>query len=351
MTGRPRIRTESRGANSSAPSLVRMLVGVVFFAAGLLGQAVGQVHDSLFSSAIATAQPRTVKVFGAGAGAVNPYATGIIVSADGLIVTQQGVFLDGDQVRVGLPNGELVSASVVRRNRQYQLALLKIPVATPEFWSLADQPVGQIGDWVLAISNAFMVAEREEPMSVNLGVISLPTSIEAKLSNGDFAYVGDLVLIDAITSNPGAGGGAVVTADGTLVGMIGKIINSSETNTRLNYAVPAAILRQFVADTLPNAESAAANSSSEPAQLGIQLFKVGGRNSPAYIDRVQPNSPAQQVGLKPDDLVISLAGEKIATIRDYERVLGTLRAGVETMIMIKRGAELIRVQITPSKIP
>ncbi len=317
----------------------------------LAPRACGQAPDGVFARAIELAQTRTVKVFGAGAGTVDPYATGLIVSPDGLIVTQQGVFLDGDQVRVGLPSGELVSASVVRRNRQYQLALLKITESTSEYWPLSEQPVAEIGDWVLAVSNAFMVAEREEPLSVNLGIISLPTSIEAKLASGDPAYIGDLVLIDAITSNPGAGGGAVVAVDGSLVGMIGKIINSSETNTRLNYAVPASILRRFVEDTLAPPESARTAANNAPVQLGIELFKVSGRNSPAYIDRVQSGSPAHEIGLKPDDLIISMAGEKVATIRDYERVLATLHADEETVIMVKRGNELIRAQIKTRQSP
>ena len=299
-------------------------------------------------AAIAQSQPRMVKVYGAGAGRVNSYASGIIVSPEGQIVTMQGVFLDGDQVRVGMPDGELVTASVLRRDRQYQLALLKIPRSTPEFFELSDQPVGQKGDWVVALSNAFMVAEREEPMSVTLGIISLPTSIEARLNKDNVAYRGELVLIDAITSNPGAGGGAAVTTDGKLVGMIGKVINSSETNTRLNYAVPSRILKRFVAgESLDEANSTAAISAARPT-LGMELFKHAGKSGPAYVDKVLLDGPAAIAGLKPDDLLVSLGGEKIGTIRDYDRVLPTLSPGSEIVVIVKRGDELLRLPITPA---
>ena len=320
------------------------LVGYVFF---WCVTASCQQIDGLFASAIQYAQARTVKVYGAGAGRVNSYSSGIIVSADGLIVTMQGVFLDGDQVRVALPNGETAIASVLRRNRQYQLALLKIPDSTPDFVELSSEPVGETGDWVLTFSNAFMVAEREEPMSVNLGVISLPTSIAAKMRTGDIAYQGDLVLIDAITSNPGAGGGAVITRNARLVGMIGKVINSSETNTRLNYAVPSRILKQFVENQLPDLEQTVMSDDKQPASLGLKLFRLAGRNAAAYIDRVTPNGPAAASGLKPDDLIISLGGQKIATISDFDAAMSSLVVGEETVLVVKRANLLIRAVIVP----
>ena len=138
-------------------------------------------------------------------------------------------------------------ATILKRDRETQLSLLKIQAVTPSFFELSADSVGKKGDWVIALSNAFKVADKDEPVSAMLGVISLRTTMEARLTKRDVAYRGELVLIDAITSNPGASGGAVITPDGRLVGIVGKIINSSETNTRLNYAVPTQVLHEFVA--------------------------------------------------------------------------------------------------------
>lgn len=294
------------------------------------------------------AQRRTVKVYGAGAGRVNSYATGMIVSPEGHIVTMQGVFLDGDQVRVALPDGQLVTASVIRRDRRYQLALLQTSVATPDYFELSDHLVGEKGDWVVALSNAFMVAEKEEPLSATLGVISLVTSIEARLNQNNVAYHGELVLIDAIISNPGAGGGAVVMPDGRLVGMIGKVINSSETNTRLNYAVPSRVLKRFVAGEPLGETVVAVPASDARPTLGFEIFKHGGKSGPAYVDRVLPDGPAAAAGLKPDDMLVSLGGEKVGSIRDYERLLTTLSVGSEVVLVVKRGDELLRLPIIPA---
>jgi len=180
-----------------------------------------------------------------------------------------------------------------------------------------------------------------------LGVISLRTTIEARLTKRDVAYEGELVLIDAITSNPGAAGGAVMTADGKLVGLVGKIINSSETNTRLNYAVPSSRLVKFVeGEAAPIAEVKPVEQTKK-ADLGVVLFKFGGRSNPAYVDRVVRGSPAADAKVKTDDMVVSLDGNKIGSVRDFNEILGTLRPNEEILMIVKRGVEMVRIPITP----
>ena len=315
----------------------------------------GFSQDNFLPQLIERCQPKMAKVIGAGAGRVDGYASGILVSSDGLILTSQGVFLDGMQVRVELSDGESYPATILRRNRTLQLALLKIEAKREfEFFQLSDKPVSEKGDWVVALSNAFKVANESEPMSAMIGIISLRSTIEARLNDRDVAYKGPLVLIDAITSNPGAGGGAVVNTKGQLVGMIGKLINSSETNTRINYAVPSSTLKQFTENKID--ETAETTASTQPgeeslgqADLGIVLFSMGSRNDPAYIDRVRRGSPAAKIRLKPDDLVVALDGVQIGTVQEYQKTVERLTPDVEVTIVVKRGSKLQRMEITPGK--
>jgi len=302
--------------------------------------------NGAFKDAIAQGNKRMVKVYGATAGRVDGYSTGIIVSPDGLIVTMQGVYLDGNNTRVVMHDGTEHRATVLRRHRTMQLALLKIDSATPDHFKLSDKPVGQKGDWVVTLSNAFKVADGVEPMSANLGIVSLRTKMDARLSPRDIAYSGQLVLIDAITSNPGAGGGAVLTVDGDLVGSIGRVINSTETNTRLNYAVPSDLLKQFVEGTLAETSQAVAEKSSRPADLGIRLFTLGGRGQPAYVDRVLRGSPAGNAGLRPDDLVISMNGQKIGTVKQFQTIMESIEPEQEVIVIVKRRRQLIRTPMT-----
>ena len=297
---------------------------------------------------IGTAQPKMVKVFGAGAGRVDGFSTGIIVSKDGKVLTAQGVILDGKRVRVVMADGTSHIATVLKRDRVRQVALLKIQASTPDYFELTNEPVGEKGDWIVALSNAFKVADKEEPLSATLGVVSLRTELEARLNKRDVAYKGELVLIDAIVSNPGAAGGAVLNIEGKLVGMIGKVINSSETNTRLNYAVPNTFLADFVSDKQADqvVDTTAAPVLGQ-ADLGIVLFKLGGRSNPAYIDRVKRGSPAADASLQTDDMIVAIAGEKIGSVKEYINKVETLRPDEEILIIVKRGLDIIRARVTP----
>ncbi len=304
-----------------------------------------------FAGAIDAAQQRTVKIYGGSIGRTPGYASGILVSADGQVLTAQGAFLSTDNLRVTLAGGATYPAKVLRRSQSLQAALLKIDLPTPSYFQLDDQPAAAEGDWILAVSNAFKVADGPESLSVNIGVLGMRIPLDARRGFQDFPYEGDVYLYDAITSNPGAAGGAVVTAEGRLLGMIGKVIESKTTNTRLNYAVPAALLAKFV----KNEEQAPAvvrlPANNQPPELGIRLFALGGRKSPAYIDRVLPNSPAAAAGLRGDDLIISVAGQIVHDASDYRRIVATLKAGQEVVLEIKRRDELLTVRITPGESP
>jgi serine protease Do len=319
----------------------------------IIGCALSAGDDRLngfLKKAVDDAQARTVKIFGASVGRVEGYGTGIIVSNDGLVITGNGVFLNGLSTRVTLSNGKTYPAKVVRKEPNLQLALLKIDASTPDYFKLSDGPVAQKGDWVIAVSNAFKVAERAEPLSVTLGILSLDTHLTAKRRETEVIYDGQLYLIDCVTSNPGAAGGAVVTSDGKLVGVIGKLIESKETNTRMNYAVPSNLLAQFLAGKASSSKRIPASSpQGKPGDLGIVLFALGGRKSPAFVDRVKRGSAAQKIGIRSDDLIVILAGKTISNATDYKSVLGTLVAGKKTVIVVKRRNQLKRFEIVPDE--
>lgn len=325
-------------------------VAFPFLSIALVASARADEGNSVFADALAYAQPRCVKLYGAGTNVEAGYATGLIVSGDGLILTAQGIYLAAERLRVVLPDGGTYDAKIVRRSEPLQAVLLKIDAKTPEYFDLSKEPVGEKGDWILAVSNLFKVAANKEALSANLGVISLRTRVDARHRTQDVPYDADMLLLDAITSNPGASGGAVIDMDGKLVGMIGKLLESKNTNTRINYAVPADLLFKFVQNEpleVAVAPPPTSNGNGK-ATLGIGVFTLGGKRSPAYVDRVVPGSPAAKLGLKKDDLVMQLNGETVKDIRDYERILATLAPGVEVTIIVKRKRDVLSFQIVPA---
>lgn len=301
--------------------------------------------DGAFADAVAHAQKRTVKIFGAAIGRSPGYGTGLIVSPQGDIVTAQGVYLAGDSLRVTLPNGTTHFATVKRRSDSLQSALIKIEAETPDYFDLAEHPAAEQGDWILAVSNAFKVADGSEPLSVNIGVLSLRMKLDARRGFQDFPYEGEVYLYDAITANPGAAGGAVITADGKLVGMIGRVIESKSTGTRLNYAVPSDLLAAFVRGD--EVKPTIVANAGQKADLGIRLFALGGRKAPAYIDRVIPGGPAAAAGLKTDDLVVTIGGQVVRDAGDFKRLMDALPVGTEVVVEVKRKNDLLSVRLTP----
>jgi serine protease Do len=330
---------------SNALAVLAALVGLVAPPVLVADEPVSP--DGAFAEAIQIAQRRTVKIYGAGIGRSPAYASGILVSSTGDVLTGNGVYLGAENLRITLPDGTSYPATVVRRSPTLQIARLKIAANTADFFDFPSKPAAGKGDWILAVSNAFKVADHAEPLSVNIGVLSLRTQLAARRGVNDFPYEGDVILYDAITSNPGAAGGAVVNTEGKLVGMIGRVIESKSTNTRLNYAVPAETLQQFMSGEEPAPMVAETPTTAAKGELGIRLFNLGGRKSPAFIDRVLPGSPAAKAGLKTDDMVISMGGEIVRDAGDFKRLADRLSAGLEITLEVKRKNDLLTIKLTP----
>ncbi len=301
-------------------------------------------EESLFTPAAIDAQRRTVKLIGAGIGREHGYATGVIVGPEGQVVTAEGVYLAASRLRAVMPDGSVHVATVERRDPNTHLALLDIGTATPHYYELADQPVARTGDWLLAVGNPFQVAAGAESLSVNLGIVSLRDRLDTRRRAQDFDVHGPIMLIDAITANPGSPGGALVTVDGRLAGMIGKVLESESTGTRLNYAVPNDVLADFIAGR-PTVTDVAREAAGEPVNLGMSMFKMSGRDAPAYVDRVTRGSPAHRAGVRRDDLVLTINETWIRTVEDYEQAVGKLRAGPDIHLVVKRGDEVLAITI------
>jgi len=305
-----------------------------------------------FAAAIDAARQRVVKLYGGALGAERGFGSGVLVAPDGRIVTTLSVLLESPGLRAVLFDGRRFPAQVVARDEQRQLALLQIQAAELPYFELGGSGQLQTGDWVIAVANPFKVADGPEPVSVAVGVLSGRSSLSARRRTQDFAYDGTVLLIDVIVATPGSAGGAVVDACGRLVGLIGKAVIDTRTNTWANYALPveevAAFLRQVAEGTgQPARATPHAATPAERVDLGIRLFDVGGRTRPAYVERVRPDSPAWRAGIRPDDLIVALDAQPIGTCQDFYRACDGLRADAGRIeVVVKRGDELQSFAIT-----
>ncbi len=344
--------------------------------------------DSGFDRAVNSAVPRVVKLYGLGAGLEQGYGSGILISHDGLVATVLSLLIDARAIRAVTSDGTLYQAAVVFRDEKRQLALLQLSAATPDaaqgqaFGSGENAKLTQLphfgldcrdlgvllspcttrlspGDWVIAAGNAFKVADGAETVSIAHGVFSTRTRLDARRRKRDFAYTGDVLVIDGIVSNPGAPGGAIVNLDGQLVGMIGREVISNLTHTHLNYGIPVDVLKETVdefqrnrtagglVEAIPSTPPGDPGTETGPVtakrslDFGIRLSKTGYQSVLPYVDRVLRDSSAAKLGVRKDDLILSVGSHSVSSVDEYESRVRSVRPGEDVVLVIRRGREIL----------
>ncbi len=329
-------------------------------------------NASGFDRAIDIASARVVKLYGVGAGMQEGYGTGVLVSPDGQVLTVSSLLIGARQILAVAHDGSRYGASLVHRDPARQLALLRLhpydathpvdqsntqdseaetdSVGPFPFFDLTVDTALEPGDWVIAAGNAFKVADGAERMSIAHGVFSVATRLDARRRARDFPYQGECLVIDAITSNPGAPGSALVNLDGGFLGMTGRVVLSNLTHTHLNHAIPRSVLLDFVeeANARAGGETEVAMVKAEAPQivdLGIRLSRAGYRTILPFVERVRRNSPAARAGIKRDDLILSINGRAVDNVQDFDTRMKGTAPGERVLLVIRRGRIILDVQI------
>ena len=328
------------------------------------------------------ANEKLVKLFGAGGyRGAESFGTGILVSPKGHILTAAAPFLDGRDLRLHLPDGRKYAFKVKVIEPEFDAAVLEIvqpkkevlPLELPYFdvQAAAQNLKVEPGTWVMALSNMYKVAERDEMMSVQRAMITAVGKLSARRGQFEVPYHGDVLYLDTITNNPGAAGGAVIDRHGHLLGMIGKEFRNNQTDTWVNYALPlntkaeVTIKGEKKTFTLAQFVELAINDKwvkSDPREskddiknprvhTGIIFVPKVVERTPPYIEAVEPNSPAAKAGLKPDDLVIYLDGEPVYSTDIFRDLLKRYQPGEKVQIEIRRGDALTAVHMELAPLP
>lgn len=322
------------------------------------------VHAQSMQETIAMTAPKVVKIFGAG-GARNleAYGSGFLVSAEGHIVTVWSHIFDGDFVSVVLHDGRRFDGKIIAAEPPLDLAVLKIEAeGLPHFDLTKATNVGP-GARVLGFSNAFKVATGDEPVSVIHGIVAAKTTLAARRGAFDAPYTGPVYVVDAVTNNSGAAGGVLTTWDGRLVGMIGKELRNNQTNTWLNYVMPVSELRetidQIVTGNYSTKKSNDDDEDSDSAKkrarryegtdFGIITIPDVVARTPAYIDRVLPDSLAAKAGLQANDLILFVGDNLVQSCRAFVDEVGRLESGDQLKIVVRRDDKLVTVTLPVPK--
>lgn len=307
------------------------------------------------SEVIDDVQPKIVKIYGAGGlQKLEAYQSGFLISAEGHILTAWSYVLDTDVITVTLDDGRKYQAQRVGHDPVTEIAVLKIDAQDLAHFDLHQAVELEPGARVLAFSNLYGVATGDEPASVLHGVMSVRTRLAARRGAFETLYQGDVYVLDAMTNNPGAVGGALTDHNGRLAGFLGKELRSSESNIWLNYAIPISELVGPVDDIIagrlrPRKPEEDARRALEPVTLsllGITLVPDVLPKTPPFIDRVRPDSPADKAGLRADDLVLFIDNQIVESCAGVVDELTYIDRIDKVRMIVQRGQQLVELEMT-----
>jgi len=305
-------------------------------------------------SVISTSQEKVVKLYGAGGvRGLESYQSGIIIDNSGYIVTSWSTVLDVNKVRVVTFDGRRLDATVVGMDPQNELAVLKVEDAGLVGFDLATAGAATTGQRVFAISNLFGIAAGNESCSAQKGVIMATTPLTTRRGKIKSLYQGRVYVLDVMTNNPGASGGALVDLKGRLVGIIGKEIRDEQAGVWLNYALPMDVVKESVERILSGKTSVQESSLKavaqphRPSDIGITLIPDVLAKTPPFVDQVREGSAALRCGLQTNDLILLLNDQRVDSRKSLERMLSTINRADSFYLLVQRGQELIRIHVRP----
>jgi S1-C subfamily serine protease len=310
--------------------------------------------QSSYAEVVAQTQPKIVKIFGAGGlRGLEAYQSGFLISPEGHILTVWSYVLDSEAVTVYLDDGRKLTAEVVGMDPRTEVAVLKVDIQNAEHFNLEEAVSLDAAAKVLAFSNMFGVALGNEPASVLHGVVAAKTDLAARRGAFETNYRGPAYVLDAMTNNPGAAGGALTDRAGRLAGMLGKELRSSTTNIWLNYAIPAGELQPTVDQIIagkfrPAPRNENQKKPKEPhtlAALGINLVPDFLPRTPPFVESVKLGSTAAKAGLRADDLILFINGRVAASCKLLAEELTFVDRLDPVQLTIQRGQELVEVEL------
>lgn len=333
-----------------------------------------------YTKVVVQANEKVVKLFGAGGfRGAESFGTGVIISSEGHILTAAAPLLDGRDLRIHLPDGRKVSVKVKVIEPEFDAAILEIvqskkdaiPFDLPFFdIKEAVKISAQPGDWVIALSNMYNVATRDEMVSAQRAMVTAIGKLSARRGAFDVPFHGDVLYLDTITNNPGSAGGALINRKGDLLGLIGKEFRNNQTETWVNYAMPlntkAEVMIKGQKKTFTLAEFAdlavqgkwvkserpeIRETKGPTAYTGITFVPRVVERTPPYVELVDANSPASKAGLKPDDLVIYLDGDPVGSVDIFRDLLKRYSPGDKVQIEIDRAGKLTTVTMELAPLP
>ncbi len=266
--------------------------------------------------------------------------SGVIISSDGYIVTNNHVIEGAHQLEITLNNNKKYEAEVIGSDKTTDIALIKIePEEKLPYLAFGDSDQTQIGEWVLAVGNPFNLTS-----TVTAGIVS------AKARDLDVGRNQSFIQTDAAV-NPGNSGGALVNTNGDLVGINTAISSQTGSYVGYSFAVPSNIAKKVVEDIMEY-------GNVQKGLLGINSLRANSKLASeygineiegVYVSDVEENMGAQKADIRKGDIIKQIDDIKIKKFPDLTGYLSAKRPDDKVMVTIDRDGELLTLPVVLEK--
>lgn len=266
--------------------------------------------------------------------------SGVIISSDGYIITNQHVIKGATEIQITLNNKKEYTAKLIGRDVKNDIALVKIDAEDLPFVTFANSDNVQVGEWVLAVGNPFNLTS-----TVTAGIVSAKGR-DLKGNNNMESFI----QTDAAV-NPGNSGGALVNTRGELIGINTAISSRTGSFIGYSFAVPSNIAKKVVEDLLEY-------GSVQQAVLGVVGGELDGSISKKldmdisegfFVSHVATNSGAEKAGIKVKDVITKIDNVKIASFSDLTGFLRSKEPNDKILVTILRGNTELELEVILSK--
>ena len=256
--------------------------------------------------------------------------SGVIISADGVLLTNNHVVEGASDIEVQLSDGRQTRATIVGTDPETDIAVLKITLPDLPAIGLGDAANLQVGDVVLAIGNPFNVGQ-----TVTSGIVSALGRNQLGINAFE-----NFIQTDAAI-NPGNSGGALVDADGRLVGINTAIFSRSGGSLGIGFAIPVDVARQVASAILKDGAVARGYIGVEPRELTPELAEAlnVGDVKGVLIRSVYNDAPAAKAGIKPGDVLTRVGEQPITSPAELLATVAALKPRSEVEVVVQRGSK------------
>jgi Do/DeqQ family serine protease len=268
--------------------------------------------------------------------------SGVIVSDSGYILTNNHVVESADEIEVILNDSRRAPAKVIGTDPDSDLAVLKIELDRLPAIVLGDSDTLQVGDQVLAIGNPFGVGQ-----TVTSGIVSALGRNQLGINTFE-----NFIQTDAAI-NPGNSGGALVDTNGNLLGVNTAIYSRSGGSMGIGFAIPVSTAKLVMEGIVKDGQVTRGWIGVEPNDLSPELSETFGIKARAgvIITGVLQNGPAAQSGIRPGDVIASVAGKPVSNVSELLTRVAALKPGVASKFSVLRRDEKIELDVTPGVRP